>query len=222
MGNAQQRPSPALLPESMECANLCTAMTGRCILWSINAVMMYGRRYRSASIELTQLSANVEMLQLQLKAAHAQILAEWSLPYLAYPGAPALWQLIPHAADGTGVHGTRRLDRTVCAEASSAATIAENDGVCHWRAPQSMLECLDNVDHRAVWSTRKSPRVCVIRSHPVDCRSSKTATRHAQHATYCNLPHKTHATCNIPHEKYNRQVACHLSLRHVVCYTCTL
>ncbi len=48
------------------------------------------------------------------------------------------------------------------------------------------------------------------------------ATHPTQHATYRNLPQKTHATCNIPHEKYNIQrVACHLSLRHVACYTCT-
>ncbi len=105
MGNAQQRPSPALLPESMECANLCTAVTGRCFP-VVNKCRYDARthcRYRSASIELTQLSANVEMLQLQLKAAHAQILAERSptLPYLAYPWGPSP-QLMPRRGAHAG------------------------------------------------------------------------------------------------------------------------
>ena len=111
----------------------------------MNAVSYDARthcRYRSASIELTQLSANVEMLQLQLKAAHAQILAEWSpaLPWPTYPGGPSP-QLMPRRACRRTAQAcmalVRRLNRTVCAEASSAATIAENDGACDWRAPQS-------------------------------------------------------------------------------------
>jgi hypothetical protein len=125
----------------MECANLWTAVTGRCfpVVRKCRYDARTHCRYRSASIELTQLSANVEMLQLQLKAAHAQILAEWSptLPYLAYPWGPSP-QLMPCRRTAQACMAlARRLNRTVCAEASSAATIAENDGGCDWRAPQS-------------------------------------------------------------------------------------
>ena len=139
MGNAQQRPSPALLPESMECANLCTAVTGRCfpVVHKCRYDARTHCRYRSASIELTQLSANVEMLQLQLKAAHAQILAEWSQPHLGLPVGPQPAAYAPPCMAQACMALVRRLNRTVCAEASSAATIAENDGGCDWRAPQN-------------------------------------------------------------------------------------